>query len=363
MIMSKPSESSIHSGEIWLVIDSLKFGGIETHVRELASGLVKFGQPVRVVFLQRYAQPQFLTEALSALGLSWSFLSDLQTQQGLLSQLYSAVKKYRPVLLHAHGYKASLCTRVVKLLSGVAQFSTYHAGETPTGRVWLYDWLDRYSAFVSNQAICVSDAIAHKLPVNSLVMNNFIAQPKANDSNAKQIAFIGRLSEEKAPDRFVKLAQHFSELPFHLYGDGPLREPLSQNAPSNLTFHGHVADMDEHWQDIALVVIPSRFEGLPMVSLEAMGRGIPVIAAKVGALPTLITHGANGWISDSDLALRECLEQWLCLPAQQRQLIGQRARQTVNQSYTDQAVIPQLLALYRLKSGYHKSRARSSNRH
>ncbi|WP_282176733.1 glycosyltransferase family 4 protein [Vibrio nereis] len=344
--MSKLERDPIQRGEIWLLIDTLTFGGIETHVKELAAGLDRFGQPVRVVVLKRYDAPQLLVKALNQQQLRWSFLADMQPQGHLLAQLYSAVRRYQPAVLHAHGYKASLCSKAVKLLTGVTQFSTYHAGETPTGRVWLYDLLDRYSRVLSNQAICVSPAIADKLPGESVVMNNFITQPSQIQASGEHIAFIGRLSHEKAPDRFVKLAQNFPKLAFHLYGDGPMYEELAQQAPANLTLHGHVNDMNEHWQSIALVVIPSRFEGLPMVALEAMGRGIPVLANQVGALPTLIEPGINGWLANSPDTLPNLLEHWHQLSASQKHHIGQNARSTVIQHYTEQAVIPELIALY-----------------
>ncbi|MEI8597444.1 hypothetical protein P4S64_06875 [Vibrio sp. M60_M31a] len=50
--------------EVWLVIDSLTFGGIETHVLELANGLKHFEVPVKVMFLRSYSKPQLLKDKL-----------------------------------------------------------------------------------------------------------------------------------------------------------------------------------------------------------------------------------------------------------------------------------------------------------
>ncbi|EPI8558429.1 glycosyltransferase family 4 protein [Vibrio fluvialis] len=349
--MNGLDDQEIAAGEIWLLIDTLNFGGIETHVRELANGLNTFKQPVRVVVLKKYARPQLLQQSLQQLGLPCTFLSELLPEpvasgKTILTQLYLSVRQHRPHILHAHGYKASICSRVIKLLTGVRQISTYHAGETPRGKVWFYDWLDRYTSFFSTQAISVSSAIAAKLPVKSITMNNFITQPPPSERKGKQIAFIGRLSREKAPERFVKLARQFPMEDFHLYGDGPLFDEITQSAPPNLSLHGHVSDMQSHWLEIDLVVIPSRFEGLPMVSLEAMGRGIPVIATNVGALDTLIEHGVNGWLANSAQELLLLFANWQQMTPNERHQIGRAARQTIHAHYTDQAVIPQLIALY-----------------
>lgn len=347
--MSKLEDNPIAAGEIWLLIDTLHFGGIETHVRELAAGLNAFKQPVRVVVLQKYTQPQLLPQSLQQLGLPCIFLSELfpgDSDRHVVAQLYRAVRQYHPQVLHAHGYKASICSRIIKLLTGVRQISTYHAGETPRGKVWLYDWLDRYTSLFSTQAISVSSAIAAKLPVKSITMNNFITQPPPSERKGKQIAFIGRLSSEKAPERFVELARRFPMEDFHLYGDGPLFSKVCESVPSNLSLHGHVSNMQSHWPEIDLVVIPSRFEGLPMVSLEAMGRGIPVIATNVGALDTLIEHGVNGWLANSAQELPLLFANWQQMTPNERHQIGRAARQTIHARYTDQAVIPQLIALY-----------------
>jgi glycosyltransferase involved in cell wall biosynthesis len=356
MISNKPdlcATASIAPNEIWLVIDSAAAGGIETHVKELIRGLHRHHRPARVIILQRY-QHQPLPDILADLMMPYSFLADLSPAATILQRLCNAVKRYQPTLLHAHGYKASLLTRLVKLVTDIAQISTYHAGETPKGRVRLYDWLDRYSSFLSDRCLCVSPAIARKIPSPTCLINNFITCPppalpsecSSEQSSKIHIAFVGRLSAEKAPERFVRLAGAFPELTFDLYGDGPMLQALSDLAPQNLVFHGYVQDMQPIWPKITLLMIPSRFEGLPMVSLEAMGRGIPVIATRVGAMPTLITHGQNGWIADTPEALTTYLKHWLSLSEHQKAHIGQCARHTIRHAYSDHAVIPKILAHY-----------------
>ncbi len=106
--------------------------------------------------------------------------------------------------------------------------------------------------------------------------------------------------------------------------------------------------MAKIWPRIGLLVMPSRAEGLPMAALEAMAQGIPVLASHVGALHRLINHKVNGWLETAgDLS---AFEQQICKWHRQPQTVTRsmalNARNTVQQNFSSQAVIPQLLQHY-----------------
>ncbi|MFS1934542.1 glycosyltransferase family 4 protein [Vibrio splendidus] len=361
---------NVNLHEVWLLIDSQTFGGIETHVLELAQGLIseskQYSDAVRIVLLTKFSPQAIIVEKLNALNIPFSYLSDLASCSADISgnsatQLKSAVQHYQPRLIHAHGYKASLVSKLIKLpprLNNTKQITTYHAGETPTGKVWFYDWLDRYSSFLSDQSLVVSEKIKAKVPSKTHQLNNFVKVPTGlthtPSSSSFHVGFVGRLSHEKAPDRFVALAKQFPEVQFELYGDGPEMDALVQSQPDNVTFHGHQTNMDDVWSLIDLLIIPSRFEGLPMAALEAMIRGIPVLATSVGNLPQLIEHQVNGYLahseSDSEILLRleQHLSSWMSLTSEQRNSLKSNAIGTVKNQYSPQAVVPQLLEIYQL---------------
>ena len=360
--MSAIKPSTPKPNEVWLLIDSQTFGGIETHVIELALGLRKYQCQTRVVLLTKFAPLSPVVTRLTELDIPFSHLSELASNQtNALSQLKQAIGHYNPSHIHAHGYKASIVSKFVKLASispsKPRQISTYHAGETPKGKVWLYDFLDRYTGFLSNHCFVVSNKIQNKIPWQTTLLNNFIAIPDStatsehlddagNSDKIYHVGFVGRLSHEKAPDRFVALARFAANHKFHLFGDGPERQTLEKSKPNNLTFHGHQTSMDNAWKTIDVLVIPSRYEGLPMAALEAMARGIPVIATNVGNLSQLIQHEDNGYIATNESELTACLTSWFDLPSQDKQTMGMKAKATIRKHYSPQAVIPQILACY-----------------
>lgn len=328
--------------EIWQLIDSREPGGIETHVLQLAVSLAEFGERPRVVFLDDHGEHPLR-------GLLEQHAIPVTVLDGRMQALWRALQAHRPRVLHTHGYKAGLSGRLAaRLVGGIRVFSTYHAGETPAGRVALYDRLDRYTAWLAHGVYAVSHAIATRIPGRPPVLNNFVDTASAARSTGTAIAFVGRLSAEKGPDRFVDLARRRPDTLFHVYGDGPLGDALRQAAPPNLVFHGQQASMGGAWQDIGLLVMPSRHEGLPMAALEAMARGIAVLASAVGGLPDLIDDDRNGWTvdpSDSE-GFAERLAQWTRMSEQRRREIGSAAIATIERGYSSRAVVPGILAAY-----------------
>ena len=331
----------MQSNKIWLLLDSSKSGGIESHVLQLAEGLKQHGEAVEVIFVTDYGYHP-LREALNALRIP------NRTLDGTFKTLYSTVKKERPMVVHTHGYKAGILGRFAARLNRIASISTYHAGEIGAGKMAFYDWLDRFSARLTNKNFAVSPQIAKRLPGNTEVFKNFVNTKNLVDSMGQQIAFVGRVSAEKGPDYFMALAATLPDLDFHLYGDGPQLAELKKQCPDNLKSHGQQDDMSLVWPNIGLLVLPSRFEGLPMAALEAMARGIPVVAFNVGALDKLIDHEFNGWLIEAGNMdkLSKQVNAWSCFSYQHKLCLQSACKQTIKQQYCSRVAIPKLLANY-----------------
>lgn len=117
------------------------------------------------------------------------------------------------------------------------------------------------------------------------------------------VGFSGRWSDEKDPLAFVEIARKLAHLPIHfvMTGAGVLRSKIeSALATASLgdRFHliGEVEDVRSWITSYDVLVLPSRFDGRPVVVLEALAQGVPVIASAVGGLPELIHDGKNGFL-------------------------------------------------------------------
>ena len=123
--------------------------------------------------------------------------------------------------------------------------------------------------------------------------------------------FVGRLSAEKRPDRFVRFAAALVEkfpvrtVRFRIAGDGARRNEIEEQARKHallrnkIEFLGECERMSEIYRQADVLVLTSDYEGTPNVILEAMAHALPVIATNVGGVPEILNE-SRGFLVDSD---------------------------------------------------------------
>ncbi len=176
----------------------------------------------------------------------------------------------------------------------------------------------------AHRCIAISSAIAQELVdkgfsgrkivriPNSVDTERFMPRTAAGDPGAARIMFVGRLSEEKGPDIFLQALKMLMDKGVActacIAGDGPDRQELMKRAEELslsgvLTFAGLQPDTAPLYREADMLVLPSRHEGLPLVLLEAMASGLPVIAAAVGGIPDVIAPAGMPKTAASDYTL------------------------------------------------------------
>ncbi|AFY55117.1 glycosyltransferase [Rivularia sp. PCC 7116] len=157
-------------------------------------------------------------------------------------------------------------------------------------------------------------------------------QLSQNNPEAPLLLYVGRLSAEKEIERIKPILEGIPEARLALVGDGPHREALEKHfSGTNTYFVGYLtgADLASAFASADAFVFPSRTETLGLVLLEAMAAGCPVVAARSGGIPDIVTDGVNGYLfepkSDDTGAIAATLR--LLREKQQREAIRQNARQ------------------------------------
>lgn len=118
------------------------------------------------------------------------------------------------------------------------------------------------------------------------------------------VGFFGRLSEEKGPDLFVEIARRLAgrgDLYFVMTGEGPEREKVMSQIRKHglercIYAPGFVREVLPLMRSADMVVLPSRIDGMPLAVLEAQAIGKPVIASRVGSLPSMVADGESGFL-------------------------------------------------------------------
>jgi len=333
---------AIKNLKVALLLDSKSYGGIETHVANLAKGLHQSGHNVQIILLKNYGKhPVFESQKL--------LNSLLFKLDGNVTSLFRLLKNSEIDLVHTHGYKAGIIGRITCILARKPVVSTFHSGEKGSFKISFYRWLDALSSRLSS-CICVSEKIKKSVNSSAEVIENFVEIPKKNICKklSKQIAFVGRLSFEKGPDIFLRLAKHLPQFNFCIYGDGPMLTEISNLASANIKFLGRVKSMDPHWPKINLLCITSREEGLPLVAIEALVRGVPVISYDIGGLSSVIINNRSGWLIPpfDERAFKGAIVNFNNLSQDQLNEMSSFSYLHIKNNFSSEAIIPKIYNVY-----------------
>jgi glycosyltransferase involved in cell wall biosynthesis len=196
--------------------------------------------------------------------------------------------------------------------------------------IWLFDRIHqeiyrRADWIIAIDRVCVQQAISYgaqnkiSLLMNAVDTNRFRPDNvviRSTERTSLQISedafvvlFVGRLEEIKQVDILVEsMVSLKDKFPVRLLlaGDGTKYEPLKKlvnrlHLSSAVKFLGKVSHDDIHlYYNIAdVLVLPSKMEGVPMVILEALACGTPVVASAVGGIPDLVRTGENGMLLET----------------------------------------------------------------
>jgi len=129
-------------------------------------------------------------------------------------------------------------------------------------------------------------------------------------ANHNSILFVGRIVKTKGPARLLKCIPFLRKegIPFQMFfaGDGSYMPYMKNYVTKNknedcVNLLGHVPheDLPYYYNMADVVVLPSDMEGVPMVVLEALACGTPVVASSVGGIPDIIEQGKNGMLVEN----------------------------------------------------------------
>jgi len=187
------------------------------------------------------------------------------------------------------------------------------------------------------------------------------------DDTRLDLALIGRFSAEKnhrmlldAVSRLDRQAQRSLRLWFVGGDQGPpnfrakVREAISRaDLAAEVRVEPPTLELPAFLASIDGLVLPSSFEGFPNVVMEAMASRLPVLASRVGDVPSMIDDGRTGLLVDANDpdALLAGLRRFLTLDADSRRTLGEAARSAIESRYRIEAVAADHLALYRRLAG------------
>jgi teichuronic acid biosynthesis glycosyltransferase TuaC len=283
--------------------------------------------------------------------------------------------RVRPIdLIHAHGalpcgHAASVLCRRLKIpfVVTVHGFDAFMTNQVPGIRG---QWCKRVSRQVyvsAGQVICISEKVRERvlagvLVPTSVVYNGvdqemFSSGPSQTETSG--LLAVGNLIPIKGHDLLLRalaaLNLGHSSFSCEFIGEGPERDRLraltvSLGIADRVRFLGRQtrAQVAEAMRRCSVFALPSRYEGLGCVYLEAMSSGKPVIACSGQGIEEIIRHGVNGWLIESgSLSQLITALKTLMSDSQVRSQIGDAARATIVGGFTLTHQAGVLAQLYR----------------
>ena len=314
------------------LISSGGYYGAEAMVVNLSKGLRALGASSTIGVFHNLRSPNIeIADAARQADLNVELIPCRgRADRGTVRQIAELAQRMQADLIHAHGYKAQaygyLASRS-RPIPLVATCHGYHSRFSGGVRSTIADLRQRMYSMVDlaflrrfDQVVATSDILAksllsfgiegEKLSVvgNGVELDGYSsAMPSADIVQRKSggLAFgmVARLTDGKGHAHLFAAARTvLGESPnalFFVIGEGPLRGSLEALAyefgiEHSVVFCGKRSDMRSVYAALDVVVLPSLFEGMPMVILEALAARKPVIATRVGAVPDVIRNGSTG---------------------------------------------------------------------
>jgi len=365
-------ETRARALRLLLVVDSLEVGGAERHVVDLATALHRKGYGVEVAC----SVSGGLSEPLEVAGVPvWPLTRRLVKRRVSLAYARGIRKLLRERsfdLVHAHIFASAVAAAIATRGTGVPLVVTEHT--EASWQTWRARWVSQWVHRRAERVIAVSTPIERRLierdgitpKLVTLIPNAVI--PASDDPpevagtlpdgwlERSLIGVIARLQPEKGVANFLEAAARVSrispEARFVVVGDGPLREELLGFAKrgalrERVRFLGYRADARALVGLLDVLVVPSLTEGSPLIVLEAMAAGVPVVASAVGGIPDQVRHGEEGLLvpPDDPDALAETLGTLLRNPTRARRL-GEAGRRRAGNEFCHDTLVSRIEAIY-----------------
>lgn len=304
-----------------------------------------------------------------------------RTLWNLLREVDLSLSEIAPTVVHTHRYKENLLSYLLAWRHGAASVVTLHG------------YTEQYSSLLVRAKFGLMRAISYRIAwlvgayfvavseemrvlhrrssKRCVVIHNGIQVPDSLPKtdpipvetvpNAPVIGWVGRMVPVKG---LATLLDAVAQIPtgpqqpcLLLVGDGSERPALEIRAQrlgiaGRVRFVGFVHNLRPYFDRMDIFALPSLHEGIPIALLEAMGAGIPVVAAKVGGIPEIIGDSEAACLIDSrsPKVWVTILTDLICNPGKAR-AIGERGRRLVLKHFSLETMAVRYAEVYCRASG------------
>lgn len=304
------------------LLQSSHFSGAENVVCQIFE-MMKDEPNIQMAYCSRDGQ---IREALKERGIKFYPLKKFS-----ISEVKKIIKEYQPDIIHAHDISASICAAFSTLGKKCKVISHVHVNNSDMAKINVktifysisticYEhifWVSQscFDGFILKKVIQRKSSVLYNVLDKGLILNR-----KNKDKNiyCYDIAYVGRLTEQKDPMRLIDVLEKVIELcpecQIAIVGEGNLEEDVREKVKKeklekNISFTGFMSNPLRLIECSKVMIMTSKYEGLPMTVLEAMALGVPLVSTPVDGLKDIIEDGVNGYLEDDNDNLSQRLNE------------------------------------------------------
>ncbi|TNG95286.1 glycosyltransferase family 4 protein [Pasteurellaceae bacterium USgator11] len=306
---------------VYVITRSDVIGGANVHLLDLAEGMQNKGHQVTILI----GGTGIVVEKAKERNLECIIVKNLVREINLIKDFkcYFEIKKHllilRPDIVHLHSSKAGILGRLASWRLGLAYIFTAHGWAFTDGvaqrTAMFYRFIEKSMAKLGGKIITVSEydrnlALKHGVgkPEQLITIHNGISTDRRiikmpHNDKIIRLIMVARFDIPKNYTDLVAALAKVKDLDWQVefVGDGVLLNMVKQQAKSlflddKIIFSGQCHDVEKRLVNADIFLLISNWEGLPLTILEAMAKGLPIIASDVGGIKEAVWDGKNGYL-------------------------------------------------------------------
>ena len=304
------------------IITGIAVGGAENHLLSLLGKLDRRKYKIDLAYLKDKAE---LKDAFESIGIS-PIRIDLKSNYDLIAlwRLFRLIKRERYNIVHTHLFHADTYGTLAAYLAKVPIIISSKHNDEEFLQKLVYKMLHRVTTLFSKKIIALSDHVKDYVvrigvgnpdkvktiyygldwrPYDNLNRSYTVREEFGIDKRTILIGTIARLTKQKGLkyllEAFRQVLDTEKNCKLMIVGRGELEDELKNlskelGIEDKVIFTGFREDIPEIMHSLDIFVLPSLWEGLGRVFLEAMAARKPIVATNVSAIPEVIANGETG---------------------------------------------------------------------
>ena len=306
--------------KILYLLQSTRFSGAENVVCQIIR-MMKKDSDKKLIYCSPDGQ---IREALEERGIEYEPLKKLTVKE-----VKGVIEKHHPDVIHANDRSAcvvaAMATKKIPIIAHV--HVNNNSGITCFAKNLIFScFAKKYThVFWVSESAYEQFKFKRILKNKSSILYNVIDIKELYDKADRDdltydydIVYVGRLSYQKNPQRLMKVLDNVSrqnpEAKIVIVGNGEYEQYVADYIKDNkladkINYLGYLNNPLKLIRSSKALVMTSRFEGTPMVALEAQCLGVPIVSTPVDGMKKVIENGYNGYLTDNDAEIVSRLEE------------------------------------------------------